>query len=315
MSVSSNESWLVVSGSGGTTPGSLTATIDPSGLTPGDYSASIIINSTAANDPLTIPVTLGQSRSQLRHRNPSWPSPSRRRARRPWSDFDRTAAAFTGRYRIYPYLREATGCRLPAEAIPRRLLISSILEPFAGTHNGTVTQRSECRQQPLMIPVTLVVAVPILSSSPSSFSFPTRSATRRLAVRRHQITSSQGTRSRHRPPRIPAAPVASSTGATTPGTVAHYWILQAGKPAPAPVRPHAAATAGNSPWGNSGDLHRQRIRRAHRRAERCAAPKPQGAAAWRHKPPTSCGSARHPVTYIPQDRLGSVHRSPTSLKI
>ncbi|MFN7924619.1 MAG: hypothetical protein U0Q16_31240 [Bryobacteraceae bacterium] len=58
-SITGGGNWLSVSGTGTTTPATLTIGINPAGLTPGTYNATINITSTAAgNSPRSIPVTL-----------------------------------------------------------------------------------------------------------------------------------------------------------------------------------------------------------------------------------------------------------------
>ncbi len=58
LAISAAESWLNVQG-GGSTPAGLQISVDPDGLTPGTYSASILVSSpTAVNSPLVVPVTL-----------------------------------------------------------------------------------------------------------------------------------------------------------------------------------------------------------------------------------------------------------------
>jgi hypothetical protein len=56
----SNQSWLTVAASSTLTPGTLTVTANPTGLTEGTYSASVTLYVPGAtNSPLVIPVTLG----------------------------------------------------------------------------------------------------------------------------------------------------------------------------------------------------------------------------------------------------------------
>src|SRR5262249_5724380 len=62
-SISPNTNWLSVSGVSpflsGTTPSNVQLSIDPTGLGPGPYQGSVLITSAAAaNNPLSVPVTL-----------------------------------------------------------------------------------------------------------------------------------------------------------------------------------------------------------------------------------------------------------------
>jgi hypothetical protein len=58
--VTSNQPWLTVSASSTLTPGTLTVTANPSGLSEGTYTGTVTIYATgASNSPLTIPVTFG----------------------------------------------------------------------------------------------------------------------------------------------------------------------------------------------------------------------------------------------------------------
>ncbi|MFZ2198766.1 MAG: choice-of-anchor D domain-containing protein, partial [Thermodesulfovibrionales bacterium] len=58
-SVGSSASWLVPAPTSGTGAGSVTLSVDTTGLTPGTYSANVTITATGAlNSPMTVPVTL-----------------------------------------------------------------------------------------------------------------------------------------------------------------------------------------------------------------------------------------------------------------
>ncbi len=58
LSISPAESWVIVDG-GGATPAGLHISVNPDGLTPGTYSASILASSpNAVNSPLVVPVSL-----------------------------------------------------------------------------------------------------------------------------------------------------------------------------------------------------------------------------------------------------------------
>jgi uncharacterized protein (TIGR03437 family) len=58
-STSSGGSWLSVTPANGTVPGSITVTVNPSGLGAGTYSGSVAINvPLASNSPVTLPITL-----------------------------------------------------------------------------------------------------------------------------------------------------------------------------------------------------------------------------------------------------------------
>jgi hypothetical protein len=56
---SKDAAWLQISSNSGASPSDLTLTVDPSGLTPGEYQAEIIVTSAgASNSPVTVPVVL-----------------------------------------------------------------------------------------------------------------------------------------------------------------------------------------------------------------------------------------------------------------
>jgi uncharacterized protein (TIGR03437 family) len=257
-SVSSNESWLVVNGNSGVTPAGLTVTIDPSGLTPGDYSASIIISSPgAANDPLTIPVTLkvnpapqltpSQSQFTFSFQTPGTAPPSQTLTVTS-GDPSLVVTASTDTSSGGNWLSIAGGGNIPAvfsiSANP------GTLSP--GTYNGTVTLSApNAGNSPLIIPVTLVVAAaPILSSSPSQLFFSYQIGNTPPSGTPIQITSSQGalTFQASATTSSGGAWLLSSTGATTPGTVTitvDPTGLAAGTYTGSVLI--AAATAGNSP--------------------------------------------------------------------
>ena len=67
LSISSAESWLMVAG-GGSTPAGLQVSVNPDGLTPGTYSASILASSpNAVNSPLVVPIIAGGSERAVDH--------------------------------------------------------------------------------------------------------------------------------------------------------------------------------------------------------------------------------------------------------
>ncbi|MGA2590613.1 MAG: hypothetical protein ABSH32_11900 [Bryobacteraceae bacterium] len=67
-STTSGGNWLSVSPASGSTPGSLSVSVDTAGLSPNTYSGSIIITSAgAANSPVNVPVTLVVSASSAQY--------------------------------------------------------------------------------------------------------------------------------------------------------------------------------------------------------------------------------------------------------
>jgi uncharacterized protein (TIGR03437 family) len=175
-SVSAAESWLNVSGDG-PTPATLNVSVDPSGLTPGQYTASILINApSAANNPLIIPVSFTVQAA------PSLvPTPSQ----------------ITFSYQV--------GGMLPANQIltvgDPSLIVSAIASTTSGgnwlsvmgggsagsifsltatpgtltpgTYQGSVSlSASNAGNSPVSVPVTLIVtAAPVLRSAPGQLSF------------------------------------------------------------------------------------------------------------------------------------------------
>src|SRR5262249_57246378 len=53
----SGGNWLSVTPTSGTTPSSITATVNPTNLAPGTYTGQITVTSSASNNPVNIPVT------------------------------------------------------------------------------------------------------------------------------------------------------------------------------------------------------------------------------------------------------------------
>jgi hypothetical protein len=67
--VSNNASWLNCTPTTGTSPGSVSVSVDPAGLTPGSYSGTITVTDVnASNSPQTIPVTLKIPLRKQNHR-------------------------------------------------------------------------------------------------------------------------------------------------------------------------------------------------------------------------------------------------------
>ena len=175
--ISPAESWLVLSGSG-PTPASLQVTVNPSGLTPGVYNASIIISAAAAaNTPLIVPVTLTVKAAPTISPSASQfvfsyqlqgEAPANQVLTVTGSDpslvVTATAATDTG-----SWLTIVGGGSVPSS-------FSITTNPAglsAGTYNGTITLSApNAGNSPLEIPVVLVIsAAPVLRAAPGALTF------------------------------------------------------------------------------------------------------------------------------------------------
>lgn len=168
--------WLQVTG-GGSTPGTVTTQLNPTGLTPGVYKGSIsFAAAAAANSPLVLPVTLNVTTSatllaaptSLRFTAQQGSSPAVPQAVQVTSG--ETAIAVS--YSVSPgadWLSVNGGATTPS--IVSATVSSVGLAP--GRYTAVILARSaSVANDPLTIPVTLdVVATPVLSASPAVLRF------------------------------------------------------------------------------------------------------------------------------------------------
>jgi uncharacterized protein (TIGR03437 family) len=174
--VSPAESWLTVAGSG-PTPSALQVSVDPDGLAPGVYNASIVINAPGtANTPLVVPVSLTVKAApsltpsqsaftfsyQLMGNSPS--NQILMVSGDPTLIVTASATTDTG-----SWLSVMGGGNTPA-------IFSLSVNPAglaAGTYTGTITLDAQnAGNSPLIIPVTLLVAsAPVLQAAPAILSF------------------------------------------------------------------------------------------------------------------------------------------------
>jgi uncharacterized protein (TIGR03437 family) len=196
-SVSAGASWLTVTGSG-PTPTTLTLSVDQAGLSPGDYQASILIQSPGAgNSPLTIPVSLTVDAAPLLQAKPP---------------------AFVFAFEVskgLPASRTLTvtssGATLPVRAVsstnsggnwlsitgggntPANFTVTASpagLSP--GAYHGTITVTGDgAANSPLTLPVTLIVSPsPVLNVSPGEADFSYQIGQAAPASQQIQVTSS-----------------------------------------------------------------------------------------------------------------------------
>ncbi len=176
-SILPQQSWLTLKG-GGPTPANLEVTMDPTGLTPGSYAASILVDSPeAANTPLEIPVTLNiqaapRLDTSLAAAVFSWQMgsalPSNQDVVANSSDSSLVVTASASTTEMGSWLAVGGGGSVPAA-----FSISVNPQGLApGTYHGSISFQSQgAENSPVTIPVTLVVsAAPVLQASPSLLS-------------------------------------------------------------------------------------------------------------------------------------------------
>jgi uncharacterized protein (TIGR03437 family) len=175
-SVDPDTFWLSATG-GGTTPGIVTVTVDPTGLAPGDYEGQVLIDApAAANTPLTIPVTITVAAAPLIRARP---------------------AKLTFSYQLGAPAIPSQELTITSGGVPVPVSAITSGEPWlsvagspgqtpavftvtangssltAGTYNATVTVTSSgASNSPITVPVTFIVtAAPTLQASPPQVSF------------------------------------------------------------------------------------------------------------------------------------------------
>ncbi len=171
-------SWLTVTG-GGQTPSNLQVSINPTGLNPGTYQASVVLTSAqAGNSPVTIPVTLTllpaaaltAQPSQIMFGQtvltPGGPTATITVSSSPAVPFTATVqTASGGNWLSVSSSSSSTPSVLTVSAV------GGLLPP--GNYNGTVTlTSSQAVNSPVTIPVTLTVStLPQLTVSPTQLRF------------------------------------------------------------------------------------------------------------------------------------------------
>ena len=173
-SISSATPWLSAIGSG-TTPQSVTVSVDATGLAPGTYQGTVLISSAgAANSPLSVPVSLVVMETASLQATPTpvsfsykqaGPAPSPQTVGvtvggQPAMSTNATAAPGE------PWLSVQNG----VGAVTIRVNPAGLL---AGTYNGSVLLEAQgASNSPLVVPVSLVVAgLPEFDISQSSVAF------------------------------------------------------------------------------------------------------------------------------------------------
>lgn len=172
-STASGGNWLSVTPASGTTPGSVSVSVNPAGLSPNTYDGSIVITGLGTNSPLTIPVTL--TVTALLSANPgSIAFAYQTGESTPPSQTVRVSAAGSA---AVSFQTAASGGQWlsvapSAGTTPSELTIS--VNPTglaAGTYTGAITVTSAFANT-VSIPVTLAVATqPLLSVLPGTLTF------------------------------------------------------------------------------------------------------------------------------------------------
>jgi hypothetical protein len=168
--------WLTVS-SGTTTPASVTAAIDPTGLVPGTYSGTITVTSAAAgNSPLLVPVTLTVTTSATLTSAPAslqfvaqehGPSPASQTVH-----LTAGGVQFPVTYMVSPGATWLSFSGSPAAPGDVSVTVNSGALA-AGTYTAVILAQSDfVANSPLSIPITLVVSsVPVLSAFPATLVY------------------------------------------------------------------------------------------------------------------------------------------------
>uniref|UniRef100_Q01S71 BACON domain-containing protein n=1 Tax=Solibacter usitatus (strain Ellin6076) TaxID=234267 RepID=Q01S71_SOLUE len=255
-SITQGESWLLVSGNG-PTPGNLQISINPNGLIPGHYSASILINAPGAANSLSIPVALTVVAASQILTSPSQfvfsyqtsgELPANQVLTVTSSASDFAAAATAATTSGGNWLTVTGGGTTPT-------VFSLIANPSGlapGTYTGSVTlSGAGAGNSPLTIPVSLVVAAaPVLRSAPGQLTFSYQIGAPSPASSPLQITSSGDQLAFQ----VSAATAAGGawlsvdSGATTPATL-NVTVNPAGlTPGTYPGTISLTSLGGNSPF-------------------------------------------------------------------
>ena len=176
ITASSNVSWLTVTPVSGTTPASLSASVNPAGLAAGTYSGALSIASTgAANTPLSVPVSLTVSSSASMTVAPASlafnylmggaaPPVQSISISSNGSPLSYTATASGGSWLAVSPASGTTPASLGVSINTAGLT--------AGSYTGSVSIASAgAANSPQTVPVTLTVIPPNLTVSPASLTF------------------------------------------------------------------------------------------------------------------------------------------------
>jgi uncharacterized protein (TIGR03437 family) len=175
--VSSGNSWLSVTPGNGTTPATFAVSVNTAGLTSGTLSGSIQITSSGAS-PLSIPVTLNVTSTILTVPSTTLTFNATVGGSTPAAQ----SVSISGTSGISFTTSTSTSggaswlSATPSGTVPSSISVSinaSALSGLAaGQYSGTVTVTSAgAGGSPGTIPVTLVVAAPTLTATPSTLSF------------------------------------------------------------------------------------------------------------------------------------------------
>jgi uncharacterized protein (TIGR03437 family) len=182
-SASSSSSWLTVSPTSGTAPGTVTVGVNTTGLTANTYSGTIVVTSSGSTTSQTIPVTLVVSTTtlfQLGGTPPTFTAPAGSTTpltqTLPLSSTDSQSITFSTTTSSNGNWLSVSA---PTTTTPSTLTFTANPAGLAqGTYSGTITLTStniQVANSPLVIPVTMTVgqggSVGGLSASPTSLSF------------------------------------------------------------------------------------------------------------------------------------------------
>jgi uncharacterized protein (TIGR03437 family) len=177
--VSSGNSWLSVTPGNGTTPATFAVSVNTAGLTSGTLSGSIQITSSGAS-PLSIPVTLNVTSTILTVPSTTLTFNATVGGSTPaaqsvsisgTSGISFTTSTSTSTSGGASWLSATPSGTVPS-SISVSINASALSGLTAGQYSGTVTVTSAgAGGSPGTIPVTLVVAAPTLTATPSTLSF------------------------------------------------------------------------------------------------------------------------------------------------
>ncbi|MCC6537200.1 MAG: hypothetical protein IT162_06595, partial [Bryobacterales bacterium] len=197
-----NQSWLLVTPNGGSTPGSVSVSVNLNGLAAGSYSAVVTLTPPSPSLPVTIPVTLTVAAAPVTPQLAPSPAALAFEAQaggavpapRPVNVASTTSAvlSFTATSN-QPWLAVTPN----GGSTPGTLSVSvNTTGLAAGTYSGSVTLTPPLPSAPFVIPVTLTVTsppvTPQLTPAPASLTFEAQSGGAPPAPRSLTLTSSTG---------------------------------------------------------------------------------------------------------------------------
>ncbi len=197
----SGGAWLAIGPLTGSTSGSLTVTVNPSGLSPGAYTGTITLTAAGAgNSPVNVPVRLVVSFSPLLAANPASLSFAYQigHALPVNQSIAVTSTGSPLSFSVSVSTLQGTGwlsAGASAGTTPANLTISVVPTALTpGTYNGSIVLTSEgAANSPLTIPVTLVVSnSALLLVSPGSLVFDAAVGSSTATVRSVAVTSTDG---------------------------------------------------------------------------------------------------------------------------